>query len=201
MIPGGRITDEVEYFRSRREIRNIVRAVTQRPPERLRWRTATSVATAIAGKLAGLERMRVEEPVRELVLDLEDIILRREVALDARHNGVDLDRGEILPRHNMWDLRRTAYLTGVDIGVLGRHLRLPSDYSQKIDTAAVVLVSRALANLHGNRAQKLLMRVSSRDGSRPLMRYEQMMLDRAEYDADNARRWAALGKTMVKGSL
>ena len=201
MISGGRITDEVEYYRSRREVRYIVRAVTQRPPERLRWRTATAVATAIAGRLAGLERMRVEEPVRELVLDLEDRILRREVALDARYNGVDLDRGEILPGHNMWDLRRTAYLTGVDLGVLGHHVRLPADYSQRIDTAAVVLVSRALSNLHGNRAQKLLMRVSGRNGNGPLMRYEQMMLDRAEYDAEIARRWAALGKTMVKGSL
>lgn len=201
MISGGRVTDEVEYFRSRRELRNVVRTVTRRPPERLRWRTATSVVTYIAGKLQGLERMRVEEPVRELILDIDDRILRREVTLDARRNGVDLDRGEVLPPHNMWDLKRTAYLAGVDLELLGRHLKLPGDYSRRIDTAGVVLVSRALSNLHGNRAQKLLTRVSDRDEKQPLMRYEQMMLDRASYDAEQARRWAALARTMVKGSL
>jgi hypothetical protein len=181
MISGGRVT------------------VTHRPPERLRWRTATSVVTSIAGRLGGLDRMRVEEPVRELVLDLDDRILRREVTLDARRNGVDLDRGEVLPPHNMWDLKRTAYLAGVDLEALARHVRLPADYFSRIDTAGVVLVSRALSNLHGNRAQKLLMRVSGeRDGKQPVRRHEQMMLDRAAYDAELARRWAALARTMVK---
>ena len=200
MIAGGRVTDKVEYYRSRRELRNLVRTVTHQPPERLRWRTATSVVTSIAGNLQGLERMRIEEPVRELILDIDDYILRREVTLDARRNGVDLDRGEVLPRHTMWDLTRTAYLSGVDLEALARHVRLPGDYFKRIDTAGVVLVSRALSTLHGNRAQKLLMRVNNRKEKRPMMRYEQMMLDRASYDTELARRWAALARTMVKGS-
>jgi hypothetical protein len=159
------------------------------------------VVTSIAGKLEGLERMRVEEPVRELILDIDDRILRREVTLDARLNGVDLDRGEVLPRHTMLDLKRTVYLAGVDLGALAPYVKLPDDYYKRIDTAGVVLASRALSNLHGNRAQKLLLRVSDRKSKRPMMRYERMMVDRASYDTELARRWAALSRTMVKGSV
>jgi hypothetical protein len=200
MIAGGRITDEVDHYRLRGEYGNTVRIVRQRPPERLRWRTATSLVTSIAGKTQGLERMRIEEPIRELVLDLDDRILRREVTLDARRNGVDLDRGEILAPHTMWDLKRTAYLAGVDLEILGRYVSLPGDYSKSIDTAAVALVGRTLAGLHRKRAQKLIMRVSGTDGSQPMKRYQQFMLERAGQDNELARRWTALAKTMVKGS-
>ncbi|MBN1654111.1 MAG: hypothetical protein JXA30_10070 [Deltaproteobacteria bacterium] len=160
-----------------------------------------STVTEIAGLLQGYNRMRIEEPVRELVLDLDDIILRRETTLDARRNGVDLDRGEILPSHTMWDLKRTAFLTGVDINNLSRYIDLPDDYSKPIDTAAVVLVGRAFSNMYWSRSQRLRLRIVKEKSSSPLMRHEQYILDRADYDSDLARRWAALSKHMVQGSI
>ena len=83
--------------------------------------------------------MRVEEPIRELVLDLGDGFLQREVVLDARLHRVDLDRGEILPRWSMGDLRRLSFLARTDLELLARYVRLPSEYEAPIDTAAVVL--------------------------------------------------------------
>jgi hypothetical protein len=198
-IINGRVTDEVEHYRQLGEYRGVVRVIRKRPPERLRWRTALSTATEIAGGLQGRERMRIEEPIREMLLDLEDKILRRESALDARRFGVDLDRGEILPKHNLWELKRVAYITRVELDHLARYLKFPADSSKPIDTAAVVLVGRALAEVHRKRAQKLYLRVQEANGS-SLMLHEKLMLERADYDTEVARRWSAFSKTMVQGS-
>jgi hypothetical protein len=150
--------------------------------------------------MQGLDRMRIEEPIRELVLDLDDRILRRESTLDARRNGVDLDRGEIIPVQSMWNLNRTVFLTGVDLNVLRRYVKLPTDYAKPIDTAAVVLVGRALAAAHRHRAQRLLLRVNNRPNGTPVRRHEQYLLDRSNCDVDLARRWAALSKTMLESA-
>jgi PIN domain nuclease of toxin-antitoxin system len=83
--------------------------------------------------------------------------------------------------------------------VLARHLRLPAEYSRPIDTAAVVIVSRALAQAHKQRADRLLARLASATQLQ-LARHEQYMLERAERDKDLARRWIALAKVMVDGS-
>jgi hypothetical protein len=137
--------------------------------------------------------------VRELVLDLDDRILRREAVLDARRHGVDLDRGEVLPARTRWDLRRTAFLTGVDHDLLGRYLRLPVDYGQLVDTAGVVVVARAISRAYKQRSEKLTRAVG--DPSRiDLRRHEQIMLERARVEHDLASRWAALSKTMLYGS-
>lgn len=199
MAQGARVTDEVEFYKRRGQLQSAVRVVRARTPERLRWRAAVASMTQVAGELRGRERMRIEEPVREIVLDLNDKILRRESVLDARRSGVDLDRGEVLPLHTRWDLRRTAFLTGVDHEVLSRHIRLPAEYSRPIDVAAVVIVSRALAQAHKQRAERLLTRLASATQAQ-LARHEKYMLERAERDRDLARRWIALAKVMVEGS-
>ena len=170
-----------------------------REPGRLRWRSALAAVSAEAGTLRGRIRARVEEPVRELVLDLDDRILRREAVLDARKVGVDLDRGEVLPMRTRWELKRTAYLTGVDHELLGRYLSLPADFEHPVDTAGVVVVSRALASAHKGRAQRLVQRVGASQGD-DLARHERMMLDRARYESDLARRWGALSTTLARGS-
>lgn len=200
MATGARVTDEIDFYRRRGQLQNTVRVIRARTPERLRWRAAVAQVTLIAGGLRGRERMRIEEPVREIVLDLNDRILRRESVLDARRSGVDLDRGEVLPPHTRWDLRRTAFLTGVNHEELGRYIRMPAEYSRPIDTAAVVLVARALGQAHKQRAERLLARLPSSTEAQHLARHELYMLERAERDKDLARRWIALAKVMIDGS-
>jgi hypothetical protein len=199
MAQGGRVTDEIEFYRRRGQLQNTVRVIRSRSPERLRWRAGLAAVTEIAGKLHGRERMRIEEPVREIILDLPDRILRRETILDARRNGVDLDRGEVLPNLTRWDLRRTAFLTGVDHLALAPYMRLPDEYSAPIDVAAVVLVSRALAEAHKTRSEKLIARLPVEE-SASLLRHEEYMLDRARRDKDLATRWMVLAKVMVDTS-
>lgn len=198
MSGSARVTDEVSFFRKRGELRQAVRIVRMRKPERLRWRAALASVAEAAAPLRGWSRAAVEEPVRELVLDLDDRILRREAVLDARKHGLDLDRGEILPTRTRWDLKRTAFLTGVEHELLLHYLKLPDDFARPIDTAGVAVVSRALSSAHKQRAVRLLERVGAQD--RALARHEQIMLDRADYERDLARRWAALSKTLIEGS-
>jgi hypothetical protein len=199
MSSGARVTDEVNFWARRGDLRRAVRVVRQREPERLRWRSALATVSQGTAPLRGTDRLLIEEPVRELILDLGDRILRREAVLDARRVGVDLDRGDVLPRMTRFDLKRTAYLTGVDHEVLAHYVRLPNDFVRPIDTAGVVVVARALAGSHKQRAARLTERVGDFDG-RVLARHEQIMLERAEYERDLARRWAALSKTLLHGS-
>src|ERR1700712_4874592 len=153
MAAGARITDAVAHFRNRGNFRSAVKLVRAKEPERLRWRAAVSGLTLDAGRMRGGDRMRIEEPVRELVLNLSDLILQREVVLDARLHRVDLDRGEILPRWTFGELRRMAYLANTELDLLGRYVPLPGEYDSAIDTAAVVLAGRAFANTFRQRAE------------------------------------------------
>jgi hypothetical protein len=165
----------------------------------LRWRAGVAAVTQIAGGLRGRERMRIEEPIREILLDLDDRLLRRETVLDARRVGVDLDRGEVLPQLTRWDLRRNAFITGVDHMALAPYMHLPEEYSAPIDTAAAVLISRALSDAHKKRADRLIARLPSALEA-ALARHEHYMLERSERDKDQARRWASLARVLVDGS-
>jgi hypothetical protein len=171
--------------------------VRTRQPERLRWRAAVGALTLDAGRMLGGERMRVEEPIRELVLDLPDELLRREVVLDARLHRVDLDRGEILPRWSLGDLRRLSFLARTDLDLLTRYVRLPQEFEAPIDTAAVVLAGRAFSNMFRTRAQRLWLSVPDQDGPEPHMKHHAYILQRADQDAERSRRWGALAKTLT----
>ena len=198
-MSGARVTDEVNFWRKRGDLKRAVRVVRTRVPERLRWRAALSAVSESAAPLRGRSRAQIEEPVRELVLDLDDFILRREAVLDARRFGVDLDRGEVLPMRTRWDLKRAAFLIGVDHELLGRYVSLPGDFERRIDVAGVVVVSRALASTYRQRGDRLSERVANPEG-RELAQHERMMLERANYERDLARKWAALSRSMVEGS-
>lgn len=198
MAAGARITDEVEHHRRSGDLRGAVRIVRSRQPERLRWRAAVASMTKEAGSMHGIERMRVEEPIREVILELPDRILRRESVLDARRFGVDLDRGEVLPIRSRWDLKRTAFLTGVDHELLGRYMNLPADFATPIDTAGAVVIARGLANAYKLRADKLLQRIPNQPHR--LRKHERYMRERVDHELDIARRWAALSRTLAQGS-
>ena len=154
MSSGARVTDAVGFHARRGEMRGAVRVVRKRAPEKFRWRKAVMGVNKVAGSLRGLDRMHIEEPVREMVLDLSDFDLKREVVLDARRVGVDLDRGELLPRLTLADLRRLAFLTDCEVQRVGRYTKLPMDFGQPIDTAACVVVGRSLADHHRRRARR-----------------------------------------------
>lgn len=192
MAAGARITDAVTHYRAGGNFRSAVRLVRTREPERLRWRAAVAALLQDASKMDGRARMRVEEPIRELVLALDDVILRREVVLDARLHRVDLDRGEVLPRWTVGDLRRLAFLAQTDLDLLHRYVPLSTDFDAMIDTAAVVLAGRALSNVHRQRAQRHWASLGdlAADGVG-------MQRERALADVTLSQRWSALAKALV----
>ncbi len=195
---GGRITDAVAYFERRGEVRGALRTIRDRRPERFRWRKAVDRMTATAGGLRGQERMRVEEPVRELVLDVSDRDLVREVILDARRNRVDLDRGEILPARTVGDLRRYAFLTETDLRTVQRHVKLdPADFFAPVDTAAIVLVGRAYANAHRKRMQELWLSIPDPDGPDASLPHFRALAKHAEAESRRASRWTAFAKAVL----
>ena len=200
MYEGARITDAVTFHHRQGELRGAVKIIRRRTPERFRWRAAVGGLNRVAGKLRGADRMRIEEPIREIVLELPDEDLQREVVLDARKVGIDLDRGELLPHLTLADLRRCAYLARCDVSRIGRHTTLPKDFGEPIDTAACVVVGRALAEHHRRRAHKLWLSVPDPDGPEPLRGHHRMMLSRAEHDRSVSERWAALSKALLGGA-
>lgn len=194
---GVRVTDAVTYFRHRGEMRGSVHVVRTRTPDRLRWRAAVGAVNQVTAKLTGKDRMRVEEPVRELILNLPDHDLQREVVLDARRVGVDLDRGEVLPRFTVGDLGRLSYLTGTDLGTVRRYVALPDDFFAPIDTAGVAVVGRALADQHKRRAHKLLLSIPDPESGERRTRHHAFVAERAEQDSELARRWTALSRALL----
>jgi hypothetical protein len=197
MFQGARITDVVTYHAQRGELRGAVRVVRERPAERFRWRMAMAGVTKAAGTLRGIERLRVEEPVRELVLDLSDASLQREVVLDARKAGVDLDRGELLPHHTLSDLRSLSLLHGVELSLIGRYTKLPSELAAPVDTAACAVVGRLMAEHHRRKAHRLWLSVPDPDGPEALRKHHRFILERAARDRAEAERWSNLAKSLL----
>jgi hypothetical protein len=197
MAAGARITDAVSHFRTRGNHRSAVKLVRAREPERLRWRAAIGALTSDAGTMRGNERMYIEEPIREMVLDLDDSFLQREVVLDARLHRVDLDRGEILPRWTLGDLRRLSFLARTDVTLLGRYVPLPTAFDAPIDTAAVVLAGRSFCTVYRQRAERLWLSVPDRDMPGPQLESHRLVLERADHEAEHSRRWGALAKALA----
>ena len=198
MYDGSRITDAVEYWRRRGELKGAVGIVRGRKPERFRWRRAIGAVSQSAGVLAGRDRMRVEEPIREVVLDLDDDVLRREIVIDARRWNVDLDRGEVLPRRTMADVQRIAFLSGTDLTRVARHVRLPGDREASVDAAAVIVVGRALGEHYKTRAQRLLLQVPDEDGPEPLRMHHRIMVERAAQDRGDSLKWFAFARAVLE---
>lgn len=198
MYAGSRVTDAVDYFKRRGELRGAVRLVRLREPERFRWRLAVGALTATAGRLRGHDRMRVEEPIREMVVEgIEDGELRREIVLDARRRGVDLDRGEVLPHRSVGDLRRASFLTGTDLSLIHRYVPLADDFFAPVDTGGVVIVGRAIASVYRKRAQQLWLRLPDPDGPQPYRLHERFMAERADRESHLAERWGAFARSVV----
>lgn len=199
MYDGSRITDAVEYWRRRGELRGAVTIVRTREPERFRWRRAVSTVSASVGTLRGKDRLRVEEPVREVVLDLDDNELRREIVIDARRHGVDLDRGEVLPVRTVQDVLRYSSMAGTDLQRMRRYVKLPADRKGTVDTAAVIVVGRALGDHFRTRAQRLLLQVPDEDGPEQQRLHHLIMTERAAQDRDESLRWFAFARTVLDG--
>lgn len=195
---GARITDAIEYYGKQGQDRGAVRVVRRRDPDKFRWRRAVAALTAAAGKRRGGDRARLEEPVRELVLDLEDGQLMREIILDARRFRVDLDRGEVLPFRTLGDLRRTTFLTGTDLESVRRYIALPDDFHAPIDTAGVVVVGRALAEQHRRSAQRILLELPELPPTRTESPLRAQLRERGQRDADAATRWRAVADAILR---
>lgn len=198
MYDGSRVTDAVDYWKRREELKRAVHIVRARQPERFRWRKAVAAVSASTGPLRGITRARIEEPVREIVLDLGDDVLKREVIIDARRVGVDFDRGEVLPRKTLAEIRSAARNNGVDLTRITRHLRLPDDGLAMVDLAGIIVVGRALGDHYRTKAQRLLLSVPDPDGPEQLRLHHRIIIDRADTDRAESQRWYAFARTILE---
>lgn len=153
--------------------------------------------------------MRIEEPIREVVLDLADPELQRAVVLDARRAGMDLDRGEILPIRTVSDVRRFAFLTGTDLSLIEKFVALPLDFQQRVDTAAIAVVGNAYAEAHRRRAQRVWANVrpatpgvteaSTVVRAAPESNAAKALKQRAQREARLGERWSAFSRAICGG--
>ena len=200
-MSGSRVTDAVEFFRQREEHRQAVRLVRARSPETRRWRLAVSKLSATVSSLRGRERSFVDEPLREMVVDLEDRALRAEVVLDARRANVDWDRGEITAPKTMGDLRRATFLAGIELALLRPHVTVPEDSFAPTDAAGVIVTGRAFALAYHRRAQRLVLELPLVDDSSRLSIRQQGIAAQVARDDRDAKRWNALSKAMLDGTV
>lgn len=198
MYDGSRVTDAVDYWKRREELKRAVHIVRARQPERFRWRKAVATVSESTGPLRGITRARIEEPVREIVLDLGDDVLKREVIIDARRVGVDLDRGEVLPRKTLAEIRAAARASGTDLTRLMRHLRLPDDGLAMVDLAGIVVVGRALGDHFRTKAQRLLLSVPDPDGPEQLRLHHRIIMERADAERVESQRWYAFARSVLE---
>lgn len=198
MYDGSRVTDAVEYWKRREQLKKAVGIVRTRSPERFRWRRAVVAVTESAGVLRGRDRMSLEEPIRELVLDLDDNNLRREIVLDARRVGVDLDRGEVLPTRTLGELALAAERAGTIFSRVSKHMKLPTAAQAPVDVAGAVVVGRALGEHFKVRSQRLLLQVPQPDGPEKVRYHHELMLARAAQDRDESQRWFAFARLLIE---
>jgi hypothetical protein len=198
MYDGSRVTDAVDYWKRREELKRAVGIVRARQPERFRWRKAIASVSESTGPLRGITRARIEEPIREIVLDLSDDVLKREIIIDARRAGVDLDRGEVLPRKTLAEIRMAARAAGIDLTRVGRHLRLPDDGLAMVDLAGVLVVGRALGDHFRNKAQRLMLSVPDPDGPEQLRLHHRILLERAASERSESQRWYAFARSVLE---
>lgn len=198
MYDGSRVTDAVDYWRRREELKRAVHIVRARQPERFRWRKAVATVSESTGPLRGITRARIEEPVREIVLDLDDDVLKREIIIDARRVGVDFDRGEVLPRKTLAEIRTAARSAGIDVTRITRHLRLPDDGLAMVDLAGVIVVGRALGDHFRTKAQRLLLSVPDPDGPEQLRLHHRIIMERADSDRAESQRWYAFARSVLE---
>lgn len=195
---GARVTDAVEFFRQRQEHEQAFAMVRHRTPDGHRWRRATAKVAGGLAPLTGRRRERLVEPLRELVFDLRDPTLRREVVLDARRAHLDLDRGEILPVRTYGELRRAAFLVDVDLRLVEAHVALVPDFDAPIDVAGVVVVARALEEAFSRRARRLALELPLQSGEERLATPRELgMLGQVARDEADARRYRALSTSLL----
>ena len=197
MFDGSRVTDAVDYWKRRAELKPALHIVRTRVPERFRWRKAMASIAHGLSPLRGRDRMRLEEPVRELALDLDDSALRREIVLDARRVGVDLDRGEILTHRTLGEVDQLAKSAGTDLSRVRRHVRLPDDAKAPVDTAAVVVIGRALGDYYRTKAQRLLLSIPDPDSREPKRLHHRIMAERADLDREESLRWLEFARLVL----
>lgn len=200
-MSGTRITDAVEFFRQREEHREAVRLVRGRAPDARRWKQAVAKMSGTVATLRGRERVMIDEPLRERVLDLDDRGLRAEVVLDARRARVDWDRGEVLAPKSVGDLRRTAFLTGLDLGMVASHVAVSDDFFAPIDVAGCVVVGRSYAEAFHRRAQRLALEIPLVDDPSELSVREQGIAAQVARDDRDCARWRAFAKALLDGSV
>jgi hypothetical protein len=194
---GSRVTDAVEFFRQREEYRHALKLVRHRTPDPRRWRHAVGRMSFAVASLAGRVRNHVEEPLREVVMDLDDGALRREVVLDARRLHVDLDRGEVLAPKTFGDLRRAAFLTNVDIDLIRPHVPLVDDFFAPIDVAGVVVVGRSMAEAYQRRSHRLMLELPTFEQLGSLTPRQRGSAEQANRDSTAAARWGAFSRSLL----
>jgi hypothetical protein len=197
MYTGSRITDAVDYFQRHERLPGAVSIIRTRTPERFRWRRAVRNVTRVATHLRGLDRMRIEEPIREVVLDLPQPHLRGHVVLDACQVGMDLDRGEIFGIRSEGEIRRLAFLTGVDWSLIQQRLSFHQQWDAAVQAVRVGLLGRHMARAHHARARDFSRQVPDQPMEEDDWFLASYAQQQAQHHEDQARRWEALVHSLM----
>lgn len=195
-----RVLDEVVARSEQGDLPGAVDVVRRRRPDARRWRAAVTVVARRSLEVSyGFERRCAEEALREIVGRVDDRALRCETVLDVRMQGIDIDRGDVLPRWRIGELRRLAYLLDLELDAVAAHVPLPDGFSNAIDTPCVVLTGRHLAGLHRHNADRQLRRLPDSVEVARMSSHQAKLLQTAQWASERARRWNTLAEHLAYG--
>ncbi|MBI5513251.1 MAG: hypothetical protein HY909_05745 [Deltaproteobacteria bacterium] len=144
-----RVSDEAAILCRRKDFPRAVNVLQRRRSERRRWRHAFRLVTVLGDRaLDGARRSWMEGALREVVAQVADTQLQRELVVEARAAQVRFDLGAVLPGWTGRSLWRLADSLEIPMQYVALVTSLPAALTVPLDTAQVVLDFRRTAEAH-----------------------------------------------------
>jgi hypothetical protein len=151
-----RVSDEAAILCRRRDFPRAVNVLQRRAAERRRWRHAFRLVTVLGDRaLDGSRRVWMEGALRDVVAQVRDLRLQRELVVEARAAQVRFDLGAPLPAWTARTLWHLADTLEIPMQYITRVTALPPTLQAPVDTAQVVVDFRRTAEAHRALAAQL----------------------------------------------
>lgn len=193
-----RVSDDAAILVQRMDFPRALNVLQRRAPDHRRWRWAfRRVTSGVNVRLDQSRKRWMQSGLDEIVSNVEDRWLQRELAIDYRTGlGVDTELS-VLPRYTARDLWRIAEQYGLPMEYLAHVTELPRFIDAPIDTTRVVIDCRRTAEAHRDEARNLLAGIAPTE-TVPLADQLQRIAADAQRDAE--ARWRALGQRLAHGN-
>jgi hypothetical protein len=192
-----RVSEDTAILCRRQDFPRAMNVLQRRPPDHRRWRVGLrNVATSAGRVLQGSRRWWLGGAIRELVSEVPNPWLQRELAVDLFATGTGFEPPDLLPHWTARDVWGLADGVGLPMEYVAQVTALPGYIDARVETARLVLDFRRTALAHHEHARRLAA-ATTKDLTE--VRGYAPWAARVEIDAqrDAAERWRALAMHLL----